>query len=158
MHEGRVIGFWHAGVTVSDMDAALRFYRDLLGLEVESRRELEGAYAGSIVGLEIESIEAVFLTVPGSDARLELFEYRGVERHSGSCRPCDHGAGHVCLYVDDLDALHDRLQEAGFAARTEVVAIEEGPRAGAKVVYAIDPDGYHVELYQPPAAIGAASG
>ena len=24
MHEGRVIGFWHAGVTVSDMDAALR--------------------------------------------------------------------------------------------------------------------------------------
>ena len=69
MHEGRVIGFWHAGVTVSDMDAALRFYRDLLGLEVESRRELEGAYAGSIVGLEIDSIEAVFLTVPGSDAR-----------------------------------------------------------------------------------------
>jgi lactoylglutathione lyase len=155
MENSRVTGFWHAGVTVSDMEEALRFYRDGLGLELESRRELEGGYAGSIVGLEIDSIDAVFLRVPGSDAQVELFEYRGVERHSASCRPCDHGAGHFCLYVEDLEALAARLRAAGFSARTEPVAIDRGPRAGATVVYAIDPDGYHVELYEPP---GSAAG
>ena len=152
---GRVTGFWHAGVTVRDMDAALRFYRDALGLEVESVTPLDGGYAGPIVGLEIGGILAVFLKVPGSDARIELFEYRGIERHSASARPCDFGAGHFCLYVDDLEAVHDNLSALGFSARGPVIPISEGPRTGAKVVYAIDPDGYHVELYERPPRSGA---
>ena len=150
--EGRVTGFWHAGVTVRDMDAALRFYRDALGLEVESETRLDGAYAGPIVGLEPESILAVFLRVPGTQTRVELFEYHGLERHPASARPCDPGTGHFCLFVDDLDAVHARLARCGFADRGPVVTIDRGPRTGAKVVYAIDPDGYHVELFERPPA------
>ena len=76
-----------------------------------------------------------------------------------SARPCDYGAGHFCLYVDDLDAIHGRLVEAGFSARGPVIHIDRGPRTGAKVVYTIDPDGYHVELYQlPDASAGGAPG
>lgn len=146
---GRVTGFWHAGVTVKDMAEALRFYRDGLGLEIADRYEIGGGYAGPIVGLEPESMLVVFLEVPGSDAKIELFEYRGIERHPASARPCDYGAGHLCLFVDDLEVIHARLLDAGFSARGPVIHIGRGPRSGAKVVYTIDPDGYHVELYQP---------
>ena len=159
MAEGRVTGFWHAGVTVKDMEEALRFYRDGLGLEIELEYEIKGDYGGPIVGLEPESMLVVFLTVPGSEAKIELFEYRGIERHSASARPCDYGAGHLCLFVDDLDPIHARLIEAGFSARGPVINIDRGRRKGAKVVYTIDPDGYHVELYQLPLApAGGAPG
>ena len=47
-----VTGFFHAGVTVSDMDAALRFYRDGLGLSVLSDGSASGATAARIWAIE----------------------------------------------------------------------------------------------------------
>lgn len=146
-----VTGFFHAGVTVSDMDAALRFYRDGLGLEVISDGSASGSTAARIWALDPGQVRVVFLRVPGSDAVVELFEFSGVERHSASARPVDYGAGHFCLFVDDAEAMLARLTTAGFRSRAgEVVTIGRGPHTGAKAVYMIDPDGYHVELYQRP--------
>jgi catechol 2,3-dioxygenase-like lactoylglutathione lyase family enzyme len=149
-----ITGFFHAGVTVSDMDAALRFYRDLLGLEVISDGWTGGDAARRIWNIEPGKVRVVFLRVPGSDAVVELFEFGAVERHPASARPCDYGAGHFCLYTDDAEGLHARALTAGFRSRGgEVVTIDRGPHAGVKAVYLVDPDGYHVELYQKPAAV-----
>jgi catechol 2,3-dioxygenase-like lactoylglutathione lyase family enzyme len=64
-------------------------------------------------------------------------------------RPCDYGAGHLCLYVDDVEALHAHMVELGFSARSAaVVDISEGPNRGARSCYLTDPDGYAVELFQ----------
>jgi lactoylglutathione lyase len=144
-----VTGFFHSGVTVSDMDAALRFYRDALGLEVVSDGSASGEFANRIWAIEPDHVRVVFLRVPGSDALIELFEFSGIERHAASARPCDYGAGHLCLYVDDADALHARAAELGFRSRAgEVVTIGVGRHSGAKVAYLVDPDGYHVEIYE----------
>lgn len=146
---GQVLGFWHAGVTVRDMDESLRFFCDGLGLEVQSEHENRDR-GRELVQVEFESMRVVFLAVPGSPVTLELQEYRGLERHPASARPCDWGNGHFCLYVDDLDAVFARLRDLGFSTRGAVHEFPpESPRAGAKAVYAISPDGYHVELYQP---------
>ena len=144
-----ITGFFHTGVTVSDMDAALAFYRDGLGLEVAFQGESAIEKARVIWNLNPERVKVVFLKVPSSDTFVELFEFEGLERHSASARPCDYGAGHMCLFVDDMDALHDRMTERGYTSRAgAVTTIEEGPHKGAKVAYLIDPDGYHVECYQ----------
>lgn len=148
--EPAVCGFFHAGITVRDMEGSLHFYRDLLGLEVVDRWTAPGRHVAEILAVEPDELAAAFLRVPGSDVQIELFEYRGIERHPASCRPCDWGAGHICLYVRDLDALHARLVEAGYRTRSAVVAMTRGSFAGARVVYAIDPDGYPVELFQRP--------
>ena len=146
-----VTGFFHAGVTVSDMDTALRFYRDLLGLEVYSDGWTGGEHTRRIWGMEPGKVRVVFLRVPGSDSVVELFEFTGIERHSASARPCDYGAGHFCLFTDDADKLFGRAVALGFRSRGgEVVTIDHGPHAGVKAVYLIDPDGYHVELYEKP--------
>ncbi len=149
-----VTGFFHAGVTVSDMDEALRFYRDALGLELISDGWTGGDSARRVWGMEPGKVRIVFLGVPGSDTVLELFEFQGIERHPASARPCDFGAGHMCLFVDDAEAIHSRALEHGYRSRGgEVVTIDRGPHAGAKAVYLVDPDGYHVELYERPAAV-----
>jgi lactoylglutathione lyase len=143
-----VTGFFHGGITVSDMDRALVFYRDGLGLDQEFDRILDAPYLKAVLGLEFDHIRAVYLRVPGGGF-VELLEYHGVERFPAASRPCDYGAGHLCLYVDDVAGVHARLVELGFTARSaDVVEITAGPNAGARSCYMSDPDGYAVELFQ----------
>jgi lactoylglutathione lyase len=147
---GRVTGFFHGGITVADMDRSLVFYRDGLGLDVEFDRMLDAPYLKEALGLAFDSIRAVYLRVPGGGF-VELLEYRGIERMPAASRPCDPGAGHLCLYVDDVDAVYGRLSSLGFRARSDgVVAITAGPNAGARSAYVADPDAYYVELFQRP--------
>jgi catechol 2,3-dioxygenase-like lactoylglutathione lyase family enzyme len=154
---GRISGFFHAGVTVSDMDVSLAFYRDALGLQLVSDGITGGESARRIWGMEIGRVRVVFLRVPGSDAMVELFEFQEIERHSASARPCDFGAGHLCLFAEDLESLHARLTAAGYGSRGgEVVRIQAGPHAGARAVYMKDPDGYHVEIYERGPALPGA--
>lgn len=143
-----VTGFFHGGITVHDMDRALRFYQDGLGLEQEFDRILDEPYLRAVLGLDFDHIRAVYLRLPGGGF-VELLEYVGIERMSAESRPCDYGAGHLCLYVDDVAAIHARLVGLGFHARSAaVVDIDVGPNAGARSCYMVDPDGYAVELFQ----------
>ena len=145
---GHVTGFFHGGITVDDMDRSLAFYCDGLGLKVEVDWILDAPYVKELLGIAFDAIRGVFLCIPEGGS-VELLEYRGIERMAAASRPCDPGAGHLCLYVDDVAAVHRRLTELGFRARSVgVVDITAGPNAGARSVYIADPDGYYVELFQ----------
>ena len=147
-------GLFHGGITVSDMDRSLNFYRDGLGLEVVVDRVASDAYLFRILALVATEVRIVYLKVPRSESFIELLEFHGVERHAASARPCDPGAGHLCLYVLDITGLHKRLTGMGFRSRAEgPELITAGPNKGAKGVYFSDPDGYLLELFErPPAA------
>ena len=82
-----VTGFFHAGVTVKDMDVALGFYRDGLGLEVAFLGESAIQYARRIWNQDPERVRVAFLKVPNSESFVELFEFQGLERHGASARP-----------------------------------------------------------------------
>lgn len=154
---GRVTGFFHGGVTVADMDRSLTFYRDGLGLEIEFDRILDAPYLKAVLALPFQEIRCVYLRLPGGGF-VELLEYRGIERMPAASRPCDPGGGHLCLYVDDVAAVHRRLVGLGFPARSpDVVDITAGPNTGARSCYVPDPDGYAVELFQRPASAGTGA-
>ena len=145
---GSIVGFFHAGVTVSEMDRSLRFYRDGLGLEIEFDKMLDGPYLPVVLGLDFSHLRAVYLRIPGGGF-VELLEYHGIETLPATSRPCDYGAGHLCFYVEGIDDVFDRLTELGYRARSPgVVDITEGPNEGARSLYMLDPDGYRVELLQ----------
>lgn len=145
-----ITGFFHGGITVKDMEASLKFYRDGLQLEVEFDVINSADYLRTVVAMPFSEIRIVYLRIPNSGF-VELLEYRGVERHSASARPADFGGGHLCLYVDDIEAISVRMQKLGYASRSDKpVDIVAGPNIGAKVIYMIDPDGYFIELFQKP--------
>ncbi|HTC69822.1 MAG TPA: VOC family protein [Acidothermaceae bacterium] len=149
--DGHVTGFWHVGITVRDMAATLEFYCDGLGFEVVST-SVTTSTAATVWVLPGARANTVFLKVPNSDVTLELFEFTSVvDQRSVAARPWDFAHGHFALFVDDLDGLYKRLQERGYRGRADAVAVlADGPLAGAKAIYMIDPDGYHVELFERP--------
>lgn len=146
----QVTGFFHAGITVRDMDVSLRFYRDGLGLGMQFDRLLDADYLRTVLALDFTAIRAVYLDIPGGGV-VELLEYRGLERLPARSRPSDYGAGHLCLYVDDVDGYATRLRSFGGTPRSaSTVEITSGPNAGARSIYMLDPDGYAVELFERP--------
>jgi len=145
-----VTGFFHGGITVKDMDKSLDFYREGLGLTMKFDRILDASYLNVVLNLTHSAIRVVFLDIPGG-GYVELLEYQGIERLNASSRPCDFGAGHLCLYVEGVDEIAARMFAKGYRARSEgCVDITAGPNAGARSIYLVDPDGYNIELFQKP--------
>jgi lactoylglutathione lyase len=157
---GQVSGLRHAGITVRDLDVSLRFYCEGLGLRMTTRRESRSAHLSLVTGMPVSRLRKANLAIPGTDIDLEVLEWGGIERRSGAARACDWGSGHICLYVDNADAVLARLATAGFAQEAgRPYAFTDGPNTGAKALYVTDPDGFVIELYEPatsPVADGVA--
>lgn len=150
-----ITGFFHGGIAVSDMERSLAFYRDALGLEVHFDVTLDAVdYVRAVLGIGMRDARIVYLRVPASDeVFVELIEYHGTDGRPAQPRAWDPGTGHLCFHVADAEALHARAVALGFGSRSPAVAtIPVGPNRGGRAAYLLDPDGYHVELFQRPAA------
>ena len=147
-----ITGVHHFGLTVSDAERSLRFYRDL-GFDVVSDREVEGDYVEEITGVPGAHIRLVHLTSFGHN--LELLEYlrpRGARRARGFQ---DAGSAHVCLVSDDLETDVEQLRAQGLEFRSDgPVTTTSGPNKGGIGVYAQDPDGNALEIIQLARAWG----
>ena len=143
-----VLGIDHAGITVGSVEAALGFYRDLLGLVVTDEGEDSGPELDAITGLTGVHMRYAELDL-GGGRLLELIEFAPPRGSGASQPPIEPGASHLALRVDDVDALCARLSAAGATVRgTPTTITAPGPWHGARCVYAEDPDGRTVELVQ----------
>ncbi|MFB6161542.1 MAG: VOC family protein [Haloferacaceae archaeon] len=127
-----VVDLDHVALRVRDLDRALGFYRDRLGMAVRDRERFERG-------------EVPYVAVVGGGRHLHLVP---------TDEPFDPGGEHVCLLVrtDETDSRADvdALIEALRAVGVEVEDGEPHERYGAYgrdwAVYVRDPDGRRVEL------------
>lgn len=152
-----ITGARHAGVTVSDLDRSLTFYRDQLGFEVLWRHLYEDPSVLRIVGVpEASGLDIAMLRISGCDVDIELIEYRGCESVSGSTSPSNHGSGHFCVFVRDIEALYADLLAQGVRFRSDgPVEMTSGANRGGKSLYSLDPDGYIFEFHERPSHVAA---
>ena len=142
------------------MDRSLAFYRDALGLAVFFDVTLDAVdYVRAVLGIEMTDARLVYLSIPGAEGvYVELIEYHGTDAQPVMPRAWDPGTGHLCFHVADAQRLHERALQLGYRSRSSgAVVIPIGPNAGGKAAYLLDPDGYHVELFQRPAAARPAA-
>lgn len=145
----RVVGADHTGITVSNLERSLAFWRDVLGFEFSHEAHQKGELAREITGVEGAEIKLAVLKTPGGH-KIELLEYLApVDRKRGNLRPCDVGSMHVALIVEDLDAALDRIAVSGWKTAGQPQILTKGPNAGRRVVYVRDPDGTTIELMHP---------
>ena len=126
----------HIAIVVKDLDAALTFYRDALGIEVGERREVPA-----------EGVEIAIL--PVGDSELELLEPLEPENSIG--RFLDkrgEGIHHVCILVEDIAAAVTRMENEGAQMATEVRSHPDGTRYA--FVHPKSTHGVLMELYEKP--------
>lgn len=146
-----VTGIHHTSRSVGDMERSLGFYRDLLGMEVILDTEMAGEMLEREVALEGARLRLVELGSEGQPL-LELLQYHVPEPRewNDELRPCDAGAHHFALTVDDIGAAYERLREAGVEFTCPPQEVDAGYFAGHRTAYCYDPDGLIVELWQVP--------
>jgi methylmalonyl-CoA epimerase len=126
----------HVGIAVSDLQASLAFFKDVLGLHIETTEEIASQRVrATFINTGQSTLEMLEATAPDSPIA-KFIDKRGPGMH------------HVALRVDDIAAALAHLKSRG------IRLIDEQPRLGAEgaLVAFIHPSMSHgvlVELKQP---------
>ena len=147
----RILAADHTGITVSNLEQSLVFWRDLLGFELSHTAHQTGELAREITGVAGAELKLAVLKAPGGH-KIELLEYLAPPDRTkhADLRPCDVGSVHVALTVNDLDAVLQRIAASSWKTAGKPQTLQSGPNAGKRVVYVRDPDGTTIEFMQPP--------
>jgi glyoxylase I family protein len=145
-----IISADHTGITVSNLERSLAFWRDVLGFELSHTAHQTGELAKEITGVAGAEIKLAVLKTP-SGHKIELLEYLAPpDRKQVALRPCDVGSVHVALLVDNLSAVLERISVSGWKAAGKPQTLKTGPNAGKRVVYVRDPNGTTIEFMELP--------
>jgi len=145
---------FHFSFTVSDLEESVRWYTEVLGLELVHRQRQDNAYTRTLVGFPDAVLEIAQLKVRSTQPRLsthilELVQY---VRASGTRLPLatnNVGVAHLAFVVTNIHQEYGRLRSQGVAFRNAPVEIAEGVNRGGYSCYFGDPDGITLELLQP---------
>lgn len=120
----------HSMIRVLDEARTLAFYGTAFGLNVAAR-------------LDFEAFTLVYLSNADSTFELELTVNKGrTEPYA-----LGDGYGHLAFSVDDVNATHARLIEAGLVPR-KLVDFAPAGTVIARFFFIADPDGYQIEVLQ----------
>jgi len=153
MSKFRITAADHTGITVSNLERALEFWRNVLGFEFSHRAHQSGEMVEQITGVKGAELKLAVVKAPGGH-KIELLEYLAPpdrKQHAG-LRPCDVGHVHVALTVENLDPLLEKIAASSWKAAGKPQTLKTGPNAGKRVVYVRDPDGATIEFMQMPLA------
>ncbi|WP_144905354.1 VOC family protein [Halobellus captivus] len=129
----------HVGLTVTDLDRAVTFYTERLGLDVISRFSVGGeAFA---TGVGVDDARASFVHLDAGNTRLELVSYDSTESSDDRPQIDRDGAMHIGLTVDDVAAFYEALP-----SDVETVSEPQTTESGTTILFIRDPEGNLVEV------------
>jgi catechol 2,3-dioxygenase-like lactoylglutathione lyase family enzyme len=153
--DGLVVGMGNFfSPIVGDLDKAIAFYRDGLGLDIQgapSNAEQNPALR-NMFGLPDAQLRWTVGRPPAMRTGVEIVEIRKAESKPVERRMQDSGAFTLILIVRELDPIVARLKSMGAPIVTTGGTPVDVPFGGkARGIVVKDPDGHFVELVQAPA-------
>ena len=136
----------HVGLGVSNLELSLKFYRDVMGMEVLMELNITDDRIARVIGIPGAQCRIVHLKL--GDSILELFEYSspiGINK-AKDMRQCDYGLIHIGFEVNEFHKHVAQFKEMGLEFLGEPVEF----RPGVWVVYLRGIDGEVIELRQRP--------
>jgi catechol 2,3-dioxygenase-like lactoylglutathione lyase family enzyme len=136
----------HVGINVEDLAAAKAFFL-ALGFKVLGEMDVKGEWAeqaGRIIGLKDVSDTIVMMGTPGGDATIELVQFHSPKDAHGVQQsfPNTLGIRHICLAVDDVEAVVASAKKHGGELIGEILTYENI----YKLCYMRGPEGIILEL------------
>ena len=136
----------NVGIVVASLDEAIAFFAEL-GLSLEGRATVEGAWAGRVTGLGPQRVEIAMMVTPDGHSRLELSRFLTPPVVADHRNAPVNALGYlrVMFTVDDLDETLARLSKRGAQLVGEVVQYEDAYR----LCYIRGPEGLLIGLAEP---------
>ena len=134
--------FNHASIVVSDIERAIAFYTDILGMKLLDSSLRDKGFSEKATGIKGVALKIAYLESVG--IKLELIEYihktKIFERNSD-----DETFGHLCFNVGGLKAFYKNNKDnVDFVS--EPLRIPGGPHLDGYMLYLYDPDYNKIEL------------
>jgi len=150
-----VVGSGNYSPIVQDLDKAIEFYGNLIGLTVPPAQSpgprpfSTDPAIRNMFGIPTAQLRWVVARVPATGLGVEMVEAKDIERKPATPRPQDPGSMTLVLIVRDIDKAFAPLKSAGVAVVTPGGAPMTFGADNARGVIVRDPDGHFVELLQP---------
>lgn len=139
-----ITGMNHTGFVVRDLDRAVAFYRDVIGLKVVATRERQGKPISQVIGYNNAHLKIVVLSA-GDGHLLELIHY---VNPPSAPRPSNErsviGAAHLAFTVDNIEEAFRHITSHGAIKLNPPVEVAPG----RKGCYLQDPEGNWIELLE----------
>ena len=141
----------HVGVTVSDIERSIAFYRDAVGLELIGRMVMEGGSTDRLFVSDGCRAEVAYLRKGRSDCPpLELIQFTSRDADAEPADLFRTSISEICFLTDDIWADYDRMRGLGvdFLSEPQEFDSTEYGLGRSIAVYFRDPDGIVMELIQ----------
>jgi glyoxylase I family protein len=152
----RFRGLDHVGMTVPNVEEAVKFYIDVFGGRVLYRmgpldsRDMPKTPTGDWTAgfIDVPDAKVKFVGVQIAESlNLEIYEYeRPASATKQPPKNSDIGGRHLALRVDDVDATAKYLASKGCKMMQGPIVVPGGPLLGSRSWYFADPWGNYFEL------------
>jgi catechol 2,3-dioxygenase-like lactoylglutathione lyase family enzyme len=141
--------FHHVGISVTDIDRSIAFYRDMFGMEQLCDVFPFGGEQFEAI-MDIPGVTGRMCMIGKGTLQLELFEFTQAKPKDPEYPVSDRGYSHFGVEVDDIAATYDKLRSVDARIHCPVITFA----SGMKAAYCRDPDGNVFEIMEPfePAA------
>lgn len=144
---------YHVGLTVSDLDRSIAFYRDVLGLTYQGEMVMTGPATDALFQRKDCKVRVAYLN--GSEhveaPPVELIQFVGDAAEKEAPGLFTPSISELCFYTDAIDAVYERLLSKGVDCLSPPVAFDFTDQGfgKSKAFYFKDPDGIILEMMQP---------
>ena len=140
---------YHIGLTVSDLDRSIAFYRDILGLKLQGEIFMEGEETDKMFRKENCKQRVIYLN--GSKALetppIELIQFADMKIHKAQSDLFTTSISEVCFYTDDIDSVYKTIIENHVDCLSEPQYFDFRADGFGKVrLFILDPDGIILEM------------
>ena len=147
-------GLHHFNIVVSDLEKSMAFYSQILNLELILETRVDDPEFSRGIDLEDSQVKAAFFRIPNNDGMIELFQYLQPPGRAlrSDQQPNDHGWGHLCFEVEDIQDTYRVLSAHGvqFVSSPVTISPRHPHSAGVQFCYFLGPDRELIEILQVP--------
>ena len=142
----------HVGVTVSDLDRSIAFYRDVLGLTFQGELLMQGKETDQLFQKENCKVRVAYLNgnTHTMSAPLELIQFINDSATKDICSLHKTSISEICFKVQNIEEEYKNLVKKGveFLSEPQEFDFTSSGFGKSKAVYLKDPDGIILELMQ----------
>lgn len=135
----------HTGLVVTDLQKAVKFWTEVMGLVITSEMVESGPYIDEMMGLSDVKVTTVKLIAPDANQIELLYFHSHRDKPGWSGSPYSTGLTHIAFTVENLNNEYERLLKYGvhFPGQPKI-----SPDGRVKVIYATGPENIIIELVE----------